>query len=44
MKEKAIAIIPARGGSKGIPRKNLKYFNGKPIILILLMLVWKLKM
>ena len=32
MDEKAIAIIPARGGSKGIPRKNLKYFNGKPII------------
>lgn len=32
MDKKAIAIIPARGGSKGIPRKNLKYFNGKPII------------
>ena len=27
-----IAIIPARGGSKRIPRKNLKYFHGKPII------------
>jgi pseudaminic acid cytidylyltransferase len=25
-------IIPARGGSKRIPRKNLKYFRGKPII------------
>jgi CMP-N-acetylneuraminic acid synthetase len=32
MDEKAIAIIPARGGSKGVPRKNLRYFNGKPII------------
>ncbi len=32
MNKKAIAIIPARGGSKGIPRKNLRYFNGKPII------------
>ena len=27
-----IAIIPARGGSKRIPRKNIKKFNGKPII------------
>ncbi len=27
-----IAIIPARGGSKRIPRKNIKNFHGKPII------------
>ena len=27
-----IAIIPARGGSKRIPRKNSKHFDGKPII------------
>lgn len=27
-----IAIIPARGGSKRVPRKNIKRFNGKPII------------
>ena len=27
-----ICIIPARGGSKRIPRKNVKTFNGKPII------------
>lgn len=27
-----IAIIPARGGSKRIPRKNIKYFYGKPMI------------
>ena len=27
-----IAIIPARGGSKRIPRKNIKPFHGKPII------------
>ena len=27
-----LAIIPARGGSKRIPRKNIKKFNGKPII------------
>ena len=29
---KRIAIIPARGGSKRIPRKNIKNFLGKPII------------
>ncbi|MEY8240532.1 MAG: pseudaminic acid cytidylyltransferase [Cycloclasticus sp.] len=27
-----VAIIPARGGSKRIPRKNIKKFLGKPII------------
>lgn len=27
-----IAIIPARGGSKRIPRKNIKCFHGKPMI------------
>lgn len=27
-----IAIIPARGGSKRIPRKNIKLFNDKPMI------------
>lgn len=29
---KAIAVIPARGGSKRIPRKNIKDFYGKPLI------------
>ena len=29
---KRIAIIPARGGSKRIPKKNIKNFCGKPII------------
>ena len=29
---KNIAVIPARGGSKRIPRKNIKDFNGKPLI------------
>ena len=28
----AIAIIPARGGSQRIPRKNIKLFNGEPMI------------
>lgn len=27
-----VAVIPARGGSKRIPRKNLRPFNGKPIL------------
>jgi CMP-N,N'-diacetyllegionaminic acid synthase len=26
------ALIPARGGSKEIPKKNIKLFNGKPLI------------
>jgi N-acylneuraminate cytidylyltransferase len=29
---KKICIIPARGGSKRIPRKNVKMFLGKPVI------------
>ncbi len=29
---KRIAIIPARGGSKRIPHKNRKIFNGRPLI------------
>ena len=31
-KLKTICIIPARGGSKGLPGKNIKIFNGKPLI------------
>lgn len=31
-KQKVVAIIPARGGSKGIPRKNIRLLNGKPLI------------
>ena len=30
--EKVLAVIPARGDSKGIPRKNLYPLNGKPLI------------
>ena len=29
---KSVAVIPARGGSKRIPRKNIRSFCGKPII------------
>lgn len=28
----SIAIIPARGGSQRIPRKNIRLFHGKPIL------------
>ena len=27
-----LAVIPARGGSKGIPRKNMRLMNGRPLI------------
>lgn len=30
--KKILAIIPARGGSKGLPRKNVKLLRGKPLI------------
>lgn len=30
--KKILAIIPARGGSKGIPYKNIMNINGKPLI------------
>jgi CMP-N-acetylneuraminic acid synthetase/spore coat polysaccharide biosynthesis predicted glycosyltransferase SpsG len=29
---KVLAVIPARGGSKGIPRKNIRLMCGKPLI------------
>ena len=31
-KHKVLAIIPARGGSKGVPRKNIRELCGKPLI------------
>lgn len=32
MSKKLIALIPARGGSKGVPRKNIKLLQGHPLI------------
>ncbi len=29
---KTLCVIPARGGSKGIPKKNIKQLGGKPLI------------
>ncbi len=31
-KLKVLAVIPARGGSKGIPNKNIKNLLGQPLI------------
>ena len=32
MSRKVLGLIPARGGSKGIPHKNVYEINGKPLI------------
>lgn len=32
MKHHILIVIPARGGSKGIPRKNVRSLGGKPLI------------
>ena len=29
---KILAVIPARGGSKGIPKKNIRLLAGRPLI------------
>ena len=29
---KVLGIIPARGGSKGVPGKNIKLLGGKPLL------------
>ena len=29
---KILGVIPARGGSKGIPKKNIKRLHGEPLI------------
>jgi CMP-N,N'-diacetyllegionaminic acid synthase len=29
---KPLVVIPARGGSKGVPKKNIKLLNGKPLV------------
>src|ERR671935_472743 len=29
---RVLAVVPARGGSKGLPRKNLRLLAGKPLV------------
>ena len=40
---KSIAIIPARGGSKAIPRKNIIELGGKPLIAYVIEAALKVK-
>ena len=42
-KFKVIAVVSARGGSKGIPKKNIKKLNGKPLITYTLKTLLKVK-
>ncbi|MDO8584841.1 MAG: acylneuraminate cytidylyltransferase family protein [bacterium] len=42
-KKKIIVVIPARGGSKGVPRKNIKLLAGKPMISYIIASVKKVK-
>ena len=32
MSDRVIAVIPARGGSKGLPGKNIRSLCGRPLI------------
>lgn len=32
MKNEVLVVIPARGGSVRVPKKNIKMLNGKPLI------------
>lgn len=34
--KKFLAVIPARGGSKGVPRKNIRMFCGRPLLVLTL--------
>ena len=43
MKTKTIAIIPARGGSKSVLRKNFRLLNGKPLIYYTIKVAFKSK-
>jgi CMP-N,N'-diacetyllegionaminic acid synthase len=42
-KYKIVAVVSARAGSKGIPNKNIKLLNGKPLILYSLKSLLKVK-
>ena len=40
---KPICIIPARAGSKGVPKKNIRKISGKPLIYYTLNILRKIK-
>ena len=42
-KYKILAVVSARGGSKGIPGKNLKKLNNKPLLSYTLSTLTKIK-
>ena len=42
-KFKVVAIVSARGGSKGVPKKNIKKLNGRPLITYTLKTLLKVK-
>jgi len=44
MNKKIIAIIPARGGSKSVPKKNIKDLAGKPMIAYIIESALKVKL
>lgn len=43
MKKKILAIVPARGGSKGIKYKNLKKINNRPLVYYIIKTLLKIK-
>ena len=43
MRQKIICVISARGGSKGLPNKNIKPLLGKPLIVWTIMQAKKVK-
>jgi len=44
LRKNIVAVIPARGGSKRIPKKNIRNFNGQPIITRVIEIVRKTKL
>ena len=44
LKNNIIAVVAARGGSKGIPEKNIKELNGKPLVYYILNTLSKIRL
>ena len=44
LKNDIIAVVAARGGSKGIPEKNIKKLNGKPLVYYILNTLSKIRL